>query len=437
MIRRSTPGSLRRDIVLWYSIVLLVAVTAFSAVTFLLLRQALTATGRSSLRQTAEAVENIYVPPAIPRVRTQEQIWKLPRADAEVVRRRTIFASGDSLVVWLTRNDRMEERALRTFVLIALVLIPLTALLAAIGGRAIIEKLLVPLDRLVEATKEIGIGDLSRRVAEPGRPRELDELAHSFNDMLTRLERAVQALERFTADASHEMRTPLTSIRGTIQVALARPRSAPELEDTLGEVLEETDWMLHLVDGLLTLARGEEGTALLAREPLDLAPLLADVVEVGAAIATDQPVEVRLDVPDHLMVGGSPAQLRQVFLNLVSNAVKFTERGEVLVTARAIAPVPAEYAEAGGEGAAEGRWVEVVVRDTGIGIEPEELPRVFDRFYRGDLARARPGGTGLGLAIARLLVEQHGGSIEVSSVWSEGSEFRVRLPALEEQSALV
>jgi heavy metal sensor kinase len=429
MIRRSNPGSLRRDIVLWYSVVLLVAVTAFSILTFLLLRQALTATGRTSLRQTAEAVENIYVPPAIPRVRTQEQIWKLPRADAEVVRRRTIFASGDSLVVWLTRNDRMEERALRTFVLIALVLIPLTALLAAIGGRAIIERLLVPLDRLVEATREIGIGDLSRRVAEPGRPRELDELAHSFNEMLTRLERAVHALERFTADASHEMRTPLTSIRGTIQVALARPRSAPELEETLGEVLEETGWMLHLVDGLLTLARGEEGTALVAQEQLDLAPLLADVVEVGAALALDRPVQVRLDVPEHLIVAGSPAQLRQVFLNLVSNAVKFTERGEVVVSGRTV-EVNERGEEPVGETQPEGGWVEVVVRDTGVGIEPEELPRVFDRFYRGDLARARPGGTGLGLAIARLLVDQHGGTIDVSSVPGEGSEFRVRLPAL-------
>lgn len=428
MIRRSTPASLRRDIVLWYSIVLLIAVTAFSALTFLLLRQALTATGRTSLRQTAEAVENFYVPPAIPRVRTQEQIWKLPRADAEVVRRRTIFASGDSLVVWLTRNDRMEGRALRTFLVIALVLIPLTTLLSAIGGRAIIERLLVPLDRLVDATREIGIGDLSRRVAEPGRPRELDELAHSFNDMLTRLERAVQALERFTADASHEMRTPLTSIRGTIQVALARPRTAPELEETLGEVLEETDWMLHLVDGLLTLARGEEGTALVQREPVDLAALLADVAEVGAALAAERPVEVALDVPERLVVAGSAPQLRQVFLNLVTNAVKFTERGEVRIVAREQSPV-GETGEVGGDGAEGRRWVEVRVRDTGVGIEPDELPRVFDRFYRGDAARGRPGGTGLGLAIARLLVEQHGGTIDVRSEVGEGSEFTVRLPA--------
>jgi signal transduction histidine kinase len=246
--------------------------------------------------------------------------------------------------------------------------------------------------------------------------------------MLTRLERAVQALERFTADASHEMRTPLTSIRGTIQVALARPRTAPELEETLGEVLEETDWMLHLVDGLLTLARGEEGTALVQREPLDLAPLLADVAEVGAALAAERPVEVTLDVPDRLVIAGSAPQLRQVFLNLVTNAVKFTERGEVRIAARAVAPA-AEAGEGGGEGAGGGGWGEVGVRDPGVGNEPDVLPRVFDRFYRGDAARARPGGTGLGLAIARLLVEQHGGTIDVRSEPGRGSEFTVRLPA--------
>jgi signal transduction histidine kinase len=149
---------------------------------------------------------------------------------------------------------------------------------------------------------------------------------------------------------------------------------------------------------------------------------------VGAALAAERPVEVALDVPERLVVAGSAPQLRQVFLNLVTNAVKFTERGEVRIVAREQSPV-GETGEVGGDGAEGGRWVEVRVRDTGVGIEPDELPRVFDRFYRGDAARGRPGGTGLGLAIARLLVEQHGGTIDVRSEVGEGSEFTVRLPA--------
>jgi heavy metal sensor kinase len=410
--RRRASGSLRREIVLWYSVVLLVAVSAFGGLTFVLLRQALQWAGRTSLRQTAQAVEDIYVPRGVPRVGVQEQIYEVPRANAEVVRRRTVLATGDTVETWLARNDRMEERALSTFVVIALVLIPLTTLLAALGGRALLERLLAPLERLVDTTRTIGIGDLSRRVEEPARPDELYELAHSFNGMLTRLERAVQALRRFSADASHELRTPLTSIRGTVQVALARERTEEELEETLAEVLEETEWMLHLVDGLLTLARGEEGGAVAGRQPVDLGGLLEDVAEVARALAAGKPVAVELSVPPGLVVEGSPGPLRQVFLNLASNAVKFTDRGRVEISARR----------------AEEGWVEVSVSDTGVGIPAAELPRVFDRFYRGDAARAQPGGTGLGLAIARLLLEQHEGTISVRSEPGTGTEFVVRLP---------
>ena len=418
-MKRLRAGSLRREIVRWYSLTLLISLGLFALVTFLLLRQALERSGRASLRQSAEAVENIYVPPGIPRLATREEILRL-RSGVQVVRRRTLLATGDTVETWFSRSDDTESRALRSFLLISLLLIPLTAALAALGGRALIERLLDPLRRLVDATREIGIGDLSRRVSEPERPEELADLARAFNGMLTRLEQAVHALSRFTADASHELRTPLTGIKGTVQVALQRRRDADELEETLAEVLEETEWMLHLVDGLLTLARGEEGLVSLARERVDLAALLADVCEVGEALALDREVEVRLEAPEPLVIEGSPGPLRQVFLNLVSNAVKFTAQGRVTVRA-----------EAGGE--------EVVVRviDTGSGIGPEEIPRVFDRFYRGDTARARPGGTGLGLAIARLLVEQHGGRIEVESEVGAGSEFRVHLPVSAEAAALL
>jgi signal transduction histidine kinase len=262
-------------------------------------------------------------------------------------------------------------------------------------------------------------------VPEPERPSDLQELAHSVNGMLMRLERAVEALRRFTADASHELRTPLTSIRGNVQVALSRERSADELRETLGEVVEETEWMLHLVDGLLTLARSDEGPVPLRRDPINLKSLLEDAAEMGQLLAAGKPVDVRLEVADDLVVHGSAGQLRQVFLNLVSNAVNFTAEGSVTVSAR-------RYRDEKGDA-----WVEVRVADTGVGIAPEELGRVFDRFYRGDAARARPGGTGLGLAIARLLVEQHGGRIEVQSRLGRGSDFWVVLPeGVDQRSSL-
>ncbi|HET7322366.1 MAG TPA: HAMP domain-containing sensor histidine kinase [Longimicrobiaceae bacterium] len=411
MSREERTPSLRREIVVWYSVVLLLALGTFSGLTFVLMQQALEWSGRSSLEQSARAVENLAVPPSVPRIRTQEQIVRMREGGPKVIRRRTQFATGETLETWFWLPQEAEQYALRAFALIALLLIPLTAGLAAWGGRALLERLLAPLDRLVQATHQIGIAGLSRRVEEPLRPAEMQELAQSFNGMLTRLQRAVQAMERFTADASHELRTPLTSIKGTVQVALSRERPAAELQETLGEVLEETEWMLHLVDGLLTLARGEEATED-ERVPVPLSELLEDVGEVGEALAVGKPVEVTIDVPPGLHVVGSPGQLRQVFLNLVSNAVKFTEEGRVAISA------------ASAEG---GQWVEVRVRDTGVGIDAEELAHVFDRFYRGDAARG-PGGTGLGLAIARLLVERQGGTISVTSERGRGSEFLVRLP---------
>ncbi len=430
MSLRDRRPTLRREIVSWYSIVLLVALGLFTLLTYLLLQQALERTSTASLRQTAQTVEQLSIPARIPRIATEEQMVELaPRGPngqrLEALRRRTILATGDSVEIIVARSDDVEARALRSFLLISLLLIPLTAVAAALGGRMLIERLLHPLSRLVDATREIGIGGLSRRVPEPERPAELRDLADSFNDMLVRLERAVDALRNFTADASHELRTPLTSIRGTIQVALARERSPEELQETLAEVMEETEWMLHLVDGLLTLARGEEELRRDDRTHVDLVPLLADICDMAEALVAGRPVEVSLSVPPELVVQGSAGQLRQVFLNLVSNAAKFTERGTISVSAemQRVAPGGTELSEHRGGGRAV-----VVVRDTGRGIPARELPRVFDRFYRGEAARGQVGGTGLGLAIARLLVEQHGGRIEARSVEGAGSAFEVVLP---------
>ncbi|MEX2582963.1 MAG: HAMP domain-containing sensor histidine kinase [Gemmatimonadota bacterium] len=417
-MRRRGP-SLRREILAWYSLVLIVALGLFAMAAYFLLQRALLSAESESLRVTAEAVEQVTVPRDIPRIDTQDEFVTIFNDAGErmrAIRRRTVLATGQTVETIIAPPGDVESRVLRSFLLISLILMPLTALAAALGAGILLERLLDPLGRLVETTREIGIGGLSRRVAEPERPSDLQDLAHSFNGMLMRLERAVEALRNFTADASHELKTPLTSIQGTIQVALARERSAEDLRETLAEVMEETEWMLHLVDGLLTLARSEEGLIPLQKDRVEIISLLADAVEMGQLLTTDRHVDVRLVAPATLHVYGSAGQLRQVFLNLISNAVKFTQEGRVTVTAR-------EFEEAGGR-----IWADIRIADTGVGIAPEELSRVFDRFYRGDAARARPGGTGLGLAIARLLVEQHGGRIDVQSRIGHGSEFRVLLP---------
>jgi heavy metal sensor kinase len=408
------PPSLRRDIVVGYSVILLASLTLFAGITYAILRQSLARTGTQSLRQTAMAAEQLIVLPETPRLEVREERIPSARGDVETLRRRTQLATGQVVDIVVARTGDVEKKALRAFSVIALFLIPLTGLAAALAGWSVANRLLQPLNRLVAASREIGIGALDRRVDEPEHPAELRELAQAYNGMLGRLQRAVEALRRFTADASHELRTPLTAIRGTAEVALARPRSADELRDTMGEMLEETRSMLTLVEDLLTLARSEEASVHLPAAPVDLVPILRDVQDIGEALAGGKPLQVTVDAPESLVVRGAAGPLRRLFLNLVSNAVKFTEAGEVALTVLS----PAED---------EG-YVEVEVRDTGTGIAPAELPRVFDRFYRADAARERSGGTGLGLAIARMIVDQHGGDIRAESTPGVGSTFTVRLP---------
>jgi signal transduction histidine kinase len=196
--------------------------------------------------------------------------------------------------------------------------------------------------------------------------------------------------------------------------------------------VDETESMLRLVEDLLTLARGDQAVAP-ALEPLDLAPVLRDVQDVGEALAMEKPVQVRLESPERLPVDGAAGPLRRLFLNLVSNAVKFTDRGAVTIAARAVdepPPLPSADELPGIVAAApRGGWIEVSVSDTGVGIPRDALPRVFDRFYRADTARQQSGGTGLGLAIARMIAEQHGGTITAQSEPGRGSIFTVRLPA--------
>jgi two-component system heavy metal sensor histidine kinase CusS len=419
--------SLRREIVLGYSAILLVALSLFAGATYAILRRTLSNAGTQSLRQTAAVAERIVIPRGMPVVAVREELLPPEGTAVEVLRRTTQLPNGDELNVVVARTGDVEQHALRSFALIALMLIPVTAVLAAVAGRSMADRILQPLSRLVAASREIGIGGLSRRVDEPERPAELRELALAYNGMLERLERAVVTLRSFTADASHELRTPLTAIRGTAEVALARDRSADELRGTLEEVLDETGSMLHLVEDLLVLARGETAQAEPA-ETVDLSAVLRDVQDVGEALAGGKPVEVRLDAPDGLFVAGDAGALRRLLLNLVSNAVKFTPQGAVTITARETPSASAAVVPAEGARAEEGRgWVEVQVADTGIGIAPGDLPRVFDRFYRADAARVT-GGTGLGLAIARMIAERHRGTISVESTPGVGSVFTVRLP---------
>jgi heavy metal sensor kinase len=320
---------------------------------------------------------------------------------------------GGPLTVQVARSlagfDHESEELLLTMLLTG----PLTLLVAVGGGYFLARRALAPVDQLRRRTREITADRLDRRlpVVNPG--DELGQLAQTVNDMIGRLERSFAEVRRFTADASHELRTPLTVIRTEVEVALRKDGVPAEQQQLMGSILEECGRLTQLTDQLLTLSREDAGVGSPARARLDLAALLKGLVEILQPLAQAKGVALCADLPGPLWVLGDEVRVRQVFLNLLDNALKYTpERGNVEVRAER----------------RDGSVV-VAIRDTGEGIPPEHLPRVFDRFYRVDRARNRErGGTGLGLSIARSIVVAHGGQIELESAPGRGTTCIVSLP---------
>ncbi|HRQ79147.1 MAG TPA: HAMP domain-containing sensor histidine kinase, partial [Gemmatimonadaceae bacterium] len=244
---------------------------------------------------------------------------------------------------------------------------------------------------------------------------EIDRLSQTLNAMMSRLETSFAALRRFTADASHELKTPLTVLRADIERAMQSPNVAEDQLPALEEALAETARMADLVESLLTLARADEGRFDLHRETVELEPIVREVVETATILGEASGVRVALDAADPVHVEGDPVRLRQLFLNLVTNAVKYTPRdGTVRIALES-----------------RGDHVAFVVEDTGVGIAAADLPYIFDRFWRADRVRSRTGergGAGLGLAIAQWIAHAHGGFISVGSRLGRGSTFTVQLP---------
>jgi heavy metal sensor kinase len=307
------------------------------------------------------------------------------------------------------------EDALGQFRVSALLLVPVGLLAAAVGGYWISRRALAPVDRIATTARAITADRLDSRLVVPSTGDELQRLSETLNDMLGRLEAAFRETARFTADASHELRTPISLIRTSAELALRRPRTPDEYRTTLQDILREAERTSLLVQDLLLLARADAGVDTLSRDTIDLRQVLLDMRESLRALCADRHLELHLeDPPAPLPVTGNRAAIDRLILILAGNAVNYTSPpGSVSVSARR------------SDGA-----LAVTVRDTGMGIADEDLPRVFDRFYRADKARSRDsGGAGLGLSIAKWIVEQHGGRIVIESEPGRGCQVQVFLPA--------
>jgi heavy metal sensor kinase len=300
---------------------------------------------------------------------------------------------------------------LRTYFAVFIpVVVVLTAALAHVGVR----RALAPLEDIRRQAERISRQNVSERIPLGPLYGELHNLARTFNEMLERLDQAIQDLQNFAADAAHELRTPLATLRAEVETAVQQAQTREEHERILLSVSEEVSRMTGIVTDLLTLARMDLRQYALKKERVELRAILEETRETWQPLADERGVRIRLEGPE-ADVPGDPIALRRVFMNLVHNAVKYNREGGTVLLSL----------QNGGARAT------VRVEDTGMGIAPEHLPRLFRRFYRVDQARSRDsGGAGLGLALCKSFIDAHQGSIQVSSDEGAGTCFTVDLPAL-------
>ncbi|MBN9121491.1 MAG: HAMP domain-containing protein [Planctomycetes bacterium] len=336
-----------------------------------------------------------------------------PAGDRWAVASKSVRAGERELVVLLLVPLKEADAELALLARVMAVAVPLALLASAGVAYLLARKALAPVDALRRSAAAITADRLHERLPVPNPDDELGKLAATVNAMIERLERSFAEVRRFTADASHELRTPLTAIRIEAEAALDRAATAEEYRALAGSVLEECGRMARLTDQLLALAREDAGAAHAEPVPVDLGELVGGVVEVLRPVVEARRLKLDAELAAGVVVRGDPVRLRQVAVNLIDNAAKYTpEGGSIRVTVARI----------------DERAV-LTVADTGEGIPAEHLPRVFDRFYRLDKARSREmGGTGLGLAIVKSIVTAHGGAVELTSTVGAGTTATVALP---------
>ncbi|MBI1311772.1 HAMP domain-containing protein [bacterium] len=303
---------------------------------------------------------------------------------------------------------------------------------AAGGGYLLSRRVLQPVEEITRTAARISASQLDERIAVDNPHDELGRLAQTLNTMLDRLDRSFAELKRFTADAAHELRTPLAVLRNELEVCLRTPRETDDYRQTLRSALDDTERMGRLAGQLLELARGDASTEPVPNDPVPVAALLIDVVAQLDSQAQTKQITVQIDagpavtgggevsesLPGGVAVSGDCGQLRRLFVNLVDNSIKYTPPGGRVTVRTEI----------------DDNVAAISIEDSGNGIPAEHLPRIFDRFYRIDASRASStGGTGLGLAICRSIVDAHRGTIDVTSQIGQGTLVRVRLPIFSHQ----
>jgi heavy metal sensor kinase len=307
----------------------------------------------------------------------------------------------------------MYQKDLAELRLILVLTVPVALVFSVLGGYGLARTALAPVERMTRAAAEITAAQLDRRLEVPRADDELGRLARTLNGMIERLERSFDEVRRFTADAAHELRTPLALLRTTAEVALRSPRSAEADQHILEEMIDEVDRLTRLVADLLFLSREDARVSPGRRVPVRLDRLIDDLVDYVQVVARENGMTLQAADLQPATVFGDPDRLKQLIFNLLDNAMKFTPSGgKIRVSCRRV-----------------GDEVLAQVEDDGPGIPEEHLAHVFDRFYRVDPSRSRdPEGSGLGLAICRSISDTHGGLLEIAAGVGRGTVATLRLP---------
>jgi heavy metal sensor kinase len=325
------------------------------------------------------------------------------------------FQSSDGHRFLIESGGRMApiETILSHLLLSLLLGVPLLVLVAVGGGFVLVSRALAPMVNIAQSAERITMHNLNERLPLTNTGDELEHLSLALNRVIVRLSTALEQNRRFLADASHELRTPLAALRGEMESVVEQTRALPELSDRAGSALEEVDRLSKIVDALFAISRLDAGEAQQEWARFDLASLAANTTEQMSLMAEDKGVSVGCSTQGDVTVEGDRARIKQVVINLLDNAIKYTpSEGSIKLDVRSIA----------------GKAV-IEVTDTGIGIPSSALPHVFERFFRVDKARSRDvGGAGLGLAIVKSICTAHGGQVEVKSAEGRGSCFTVELP---------
>ncbi len=333
-------------------------------------------------------------------------------------------------IVQIASSLEGVEDALNTLFIILIVTVPLALMVASLGGQFLAHKALKPVDNITQTARVITSQNLNQRITPPKVKDEISRLIETFNEMISRLDQSFRQIKQFSSDASHELKTPLTILKGEVEVTLRKERTPQEYQQTLKSNLEEINRMSQIVEDLLLLSRADTGEIRLNIEDINLTEILNEVVTQMDRLA--QSKGLYLSTSNHhqdIHIFGDALRIRELFINLIENGIKYTEEGGSIHITLQKENTPPVRSQSDWEGGEKNGFVKVIISDTGIGIAKEDQERIFSRFFRVDKARSRErGGSGLGLSICKWIVEAHQGEIVVESELGKGSSFIVKLP---------